>query len=151
MNIVNETPKNINELLKMANYKLNWKIRMDAIQKMRKYNCEAVRDKIASMALCDRVFIVKKEAYKAAQSLKITVSGKPIFLSKKDTGYKLNDFKELFGIIKKQSKMEKIDIKKIKERMKILNPEMYDVMLCEKGKKFDTWIKDIYGALPKEK
>ena len=31
--------------------------------------------------------------------------------------------------------------------MKELNPEMYDVMSCEKGSKFDLWIKDIYGRL----
>ena len=43
--------------------------------------------------------------------------------------------------------MEKVDIKKIRSKMKELNPEMYDVMSCEKGSKFDLWIKDIYGRL----
>lgn len=59
----------------------------------------------------------------------------------------LHDFKKLFAKIKKNCKMEKMDIKKIRSKMKELNPEMYDVMSCEKGSKFDLWIKDIYGRL----
>lgn len=151
MNYINQTPSNINELMRMADNKFNWKERLEAVHKMRKYNCEQVREILASLALHDRVFTVKKEAYKAAQGLNITVNGKPIFLGKKDTGYKMADFKELFAVIKKQCKMDQLDISKIRAKIKSINPEMYDVMSVEKGRKFDSWIRDIYGRLPKDK
>ncbi|WP_294404089.1 HEAT repeat domain-containing protein [uncultured Clostridium sp.] len=148
MKVINKKPDNMNVLMKMADNKVNWKIRMEAVHKMRKYDCDEIRNKLLMMALHDRVFIVKKEAYKAALSLNIKLpNGKPVFLGKKDTGYKLDDFKKLFARIKKICRMEKVDIKKIRSKMKELNPEMYDVMLCEKGSKFDLWIKDIYGRL----
>lgn len=151
MNYIYETPHNIQELKSMADNKTDWKVRLDAVHKMRKYHCEEVMDIIISLALHDRVFTVKKEAYKAALALGITVNGKPMFLGKKDTGYKLDDFKEIFHTIKKQCNMEKIDVGSIKYHLKKLNPEMFDVMSQEKGKKFDSWIRDIFGKLPKDK
>lgn len=147
MKYLNETPKNINDLLKMANDRTNWKHRLEAVHKMKKYDCDLVREKLAYLALHDRVFIVKKEAYKVAHELDIIVNGKPVFLGKKDTGYKLGDFKNLFSTIKKRVHMDKLDVEKVKEEMKSLDPEMYDVMLHEKGKKFNYWIKDVYGSL----
>ncbi|MGM9935268.1 hypothetical protein [uncultured Clostridium sp.] len=46
--------------------KLSWKERMDVVHKTKKYDCQEVRDVLLDMALHDRVFTVKKEAYKAA-------------------------------------------------------------------------------------
>ncbi len=150
MNTAKKTNYKITKLIKMADNKLSWKERMDAVHKMKKYDCQEVRDVLIDIALHDRVFIVKKEAYKAAKELNLSFNGRPLFLGKKDTGYKLDDFKRIFGMIKKQCRMEKVDIKKLKVKMKELNPEMYDVISCEKGKKFDSWIRDIYGRLPKD-
>lgn len=148
MNSIKKKPDNMKQLMKMADNKVDWKMRMEAVHKMRKYDCEEVRNKLLILALHDRVFIVKKEAYKAALSLNVKLpNGKPLFLGKKDTGYKLDDFKKLFGKIKKMCRMEKVDIKEIRMKMKELNPEMYDVMSFEKGSKFDSWIRDIFGKL----
>lgn len=46
--------------------KLSWKERKDVVHKTKKYDCQEVRDVLLDMALHDRVFTVKKEAYKAA-------------------------------------------------------------------------------------
>lgn len=43
--------------------------------------------------------------------------------------------------------MDKLDVEKVKKEMKLLNPEMYDVIIYEKGKKINNWIKDVYGSL----
>lgn len=81
MKVINKKPDNMNVLMKMADNKVNWKIRMEAVHKMRKYDCDEIRNKLLMMALHDRVFIVKKEAYKAALSLNIKLpNGKPVFL-----------------------------------------------------------------------
>lgn len=74
---------------------------------------------------------------------------KLIFLGKKDIGYKPSDFKEVFQRIKRESKMDQFDLELFKEKFKIINTEMYDVMSYEKGGKFDQWIETNYNALSK--
>ncbi len=151
MNFINETPVNINELVKMAGDKTNWKRRLEALQQMKRYDCQQVRDLITRLALHDKVFKVKEEAFKVAQGLGINKNGKPIFLSRKDIGYKSSDFIKIFKRIRRECKMEELDLLEFKTKMKIINPEMYDVMLYEKGKKFDDWIASTFKNLPKNK
>lgn len=139
------------ELEKMAHDKTNWKHRLEALREIKRINSEKAISIITEMALHDRVFTVKKEAYKTALKMEIQVNGKPIFLGKKDTGYKLDDFKEIFKVIKKRSHMDKLDVEKVKDEMKEINPEMYDVMSYEKRGKFNSWIRDIYGSIHNNK
>lgn len=120
------------------------------MHQMKKYDCQQVRDVITRLALHDRVFKVKEEAFRVAQALGITKQGKPIYLSKKDTGYKSSDFTKTFQRIKRECKMEELEIEKFKEKFLIVNHEMYDVMSFEKGKKFDEWIENKYKSLPKK-
>lgn len=135
------------ELEKMAYDKTNWHNRLEAVRKMKRMKSEKVMNILTDMVFHDRVFAVKKEAYNAALRMGVKVNGKPIFLGKKDTGYKLDDFKEIFNIIKKRCHMDNVDVDKIKEEMQKLNPEMYDVMSYEKKGKFNSWIRDIYGTI----
>lgn len=151
MDFVKETPNNIGELVKKAGDKNNWKRRLEAVNEMKRYDCQQVRDVITRLALHDRVFKVKEEAFRVAQALGIKKNGKSIYLGKKDIGYKSSDFTKVFKRIKRECKMDELDLEKFKERMKIINPEMYDVMQYEKGKKFNTWIEEKYKSLPKEK
>ena len=46
--------------------------------------------------------------------------------------------------------MEELDLNLFKKTLKIVNPEMYDVMRFEKGDKFNSWIKTSYNCLPKK-
>ncbi|MCS6110395.1 HEAT repeat domain-containing protein [Clostridium botulinum] len=151
MDFIKETPSNINELVKMAGDKTNWKRRLQAVQQMKKYDCQQIRDVITRLALHDRVYKVKEEAFRVAQGLGIKKQGKPIFLGKKDIGYKSSDFTKIFKRIKRECKMDELDIKAIKDKLIIINPEMYDVMNFEKGKKLDEWIENKYKSLPKDK
>ena len=98
----------------------------------------------------DKVYKVKEEAFRAAQAFGITKNGKPIFLGKKDIGYKASDFTKLFQRIKREKKMEDFDLKIFKETFEILNPEMLDVMSFEKGNKLDDWIQKTFSGLPKK-
>ena len=150
MDFIKETPSTIKDLIKMAGDKTNWKRRLEAVHQMKKYDCQQVRDVITRLALHDRVFKVKEEAFRVAQALGITKQGKPIYLSKKDTGYKSSDFTKTFQRIKRECKMEELEIEKFKEKFLIVNHEMYDVMSFEKGKKFDEWIENKYKSLPKK-
>lgn len=46
--------------------------------------------------------------------------------------------------------MEEFDLELFKETFKKLNPEMYDVMLYEKNKKFNEWLENMFRHLKKE-
>lgn len=150
MTISNETPSNIKQLVQDANCKTSWKTRLDALNELKKYDCQQSRDVITRLALHDKVYKVKEEAFRAAQALNITKNGKPIFLGKKDIGFKPSDFTKLFLRIKRETNMIELDITEFKKSFQILNPEMLDVMSFEKGSSLDKWIESTFKSLPKK-
>jgi ABC-type Fe3+-citrate transport system substrate-binding protein len=150
MALLHETPENIAELIKQASLTSNYKARLKALNELKKYDCPQSRNMITKLALYDKVFIVKQEAFKAAKVLKIEKNGKAIKLGKKNIGYKLEDFTKIFLQIKTDKSMEHLNLNLCKEHLKKLNPEMNDVMKFEKGDKFDSWIKTTYNCLPKK-
>ena len=149
--MTNGTPTNINQLVKSANNKSSWKIRLSALHELKKYDCQQSRDVITRLALHDKVYKVKEEAFKAAQDMGITYRGNPIRLGRKDIGFKPKDFTKVFLRIKREKSMDELDLEVFKEAFKAIAPEMYDVMEFEKGKKFDEWITKLYTNLPKKK
>ncbi|PRR79634.1 HEAT repeat domain-containing protein [Clostridium vincentii] len=148
MNFIKETPDNIKELIKMARDYRSWKTRLEAVEQMKKYDCQQVKDVIARLALHDKVYRVKEEAFKVGKELGIKKHGKPIFLGRKDIGYKSSDFTKVFKKIRTKCEMENFNLNIFKENMLIIDPEMYDVMSYEKGPNLDMWIKEIYKSLP---
>ncbi|CRL61367.1 hypothetical protein [Proteus vulgaris] len=150
MDFINVPPENIDELVRDANRKYSWKTRLLALNELRKYNCQQSRDVIIRLALHDKVYKVKEEAFRAAQALNLTKNGKPIRLGKKDIGYKQSDFTKLFQRIKREKKMEVFNLTEFKAVFEILNPEMLDVMSFEKGNKLDIWIENTFNGLPKK-
>ncbi|CAI6144608.1 MAG: hypothetical protein SPLUMA2_SPLUMAMAG2_00172 [uncultured Sulfurimonas sp.] len=151
MALLQETPQNIKELMKQASLKSDYKARLKALTELKKYDCPESREVIMKLALFDKVFKVKQEAFKAAKVLKLQKNGKAITLGKKNIGYKLEDFTKIFLQIKTDKSMESLNLNLCKEHLKKLNPEMNDVMKFEKGEKFDSWIKTTYNCLPKVK
>lgn len=147
--IIKGIPSNINELVNKANNKNSWEERYEAIQQLKSWDCQQTRDVISRLAINDRVYKVKYEAFRIAQKLGIKRNGKPISLGKKDTRYKMNDFKKTFARIKRDCKTDELNVQIFKDKFKQVNPEMYDVMLYTKGVKFDEWIENIYKLLPK--
>ena len=146
-----DVPVSIDELVRDANRKHSWKIRLAALNELKNYDCQQSRDVITRLALHDKVYKVKREAFLAAQALGITKNGSPIRLGRKDIGYKPSDFAKLFQLIKREKKMEKFDIFEFKAAFEILNPEMLDVMSFEKGNNLDAWIESTFNSLPKKK
>ncbi len=140
----------IKELVKQANCKTSWKQRLDALNEIKTYDCQERKDVVIRLALHDRVFKIKEEAFRIAQSLGLTKNGKPIFLGKKDIGYKPSDFTKKFQRIKRELEMVDFQLEIFKERFLLIDPEMFDVMHYEKGTKFDIWIQNTYQGLPKK-
>ena len=150
MEILQETPENIKELVKQAGLTSDYKARLSALKELKKYDCKESRDVITKLALFDKVFKVKQEAFKAAKALGIEKNGKAIKLGKKNIGYKLEDFIKIFLKIKETKEMEELDLNLFKKALKALDSEMYDVMRFEKGDKFNSWVKTSYNCLPKK-
>ena len=143
-------PANISQLVKDANNKSSWKIRLAALNELKQYDCQQSRDVIIRLALHDKVYKVKEEAFRAAQAMGITYRGNPIRLGRKDIGFKTKDFTKVFLRIKREKSMEELDLQLFKEAFKTIAAEMYDVMEFEKGQKFDDWITNTYKCLPKK-
>lgn len=149
MALLKEIPENIEQLVKQTGLTSDYKARLKALTELKKYDCPQSRDVILRLALHDKVFKVKQEAYKAAKILGIQKNGKAITLGKKNIGYKLEDFTNMFLRIKNEKEMDVLNLNLCKETLKKLNPEMYDVMKFEKKDKFDSWIKTTFNCLPK--
>ena len=149
MEFTKETPKNINELVKKAN-SIYRKERQEALEEIKKYDCQQSRDVITRLAIHDKIYGIKMAAFKIAQAMGITKNGQPIRLTKKDIGYKPSDFTKLFQRVKRETSMDELDLGKFKEHFQTLNPEMLDVMSYEKGSKLDSWIESTYKGLPKK-
>jgi hypothetical protein len=150
MSFIMEIPENINELVKKSNCNYSWETRLAALDVLKEYNCQQSRDVITRLALHDKVYEVKKAAFLAAQALNITKNGNPIRLGKKDIGYKPKDFTKIFLRIKRDKKMEELDLNLFKETLKILNAEMYDVMNYVHRNTFDSWVETTFKNLPKK-
>ena len=104
------TPANISQLVKDANNKSSWKIRLAALNELTQYDCQQSRDVITRLALHDKVYKVKEEAFRAAQAMGITYRGNPIRLGRKDIGFKTKDFTKVFLRIKREKSMEELDL-----------------------------------------
>lgn len=150
MIFIKETPENINELVKDANCKHCWNTRLEALDELTKYDCQQSRDAITRLALHDKVYKIKQEAFRAAQALGITKDGNPIRLGKKDIGFKPAEFTKLFQRIKRERKMDEFNLEEFKAAFQNLNPEMLDVMSFEKGNKLDAWIENTFKGLSKK-
>lgn len=141
----------IKGLVKAANCKTSWKKRLSALQEIKSIDCRQREDVVLRLALHDKVFKVKEEAFHVAQSLGLTKNGKPIKLGRKNIGYKLRDFNKTFLRIKREKKMEEFNLSLFREHFEAVAPEMFDVMLYEKDKKFDAWLESSFQNLPKQK
>ncbi|UCZ77146.1 HEAT repeat domain-containing protein [Dickeya zeae] len=140
----------IKELVKKANCKTSWKQRLDALNEIKTYDCQERNDVVIRLALHDKVFKIKEEAFRVAQFLGLTKNGKPISLGKKDIGYKPSDFTKKFKRIKHELGMDDFKLETFKNKFLLIDPEMFDVMQYEKGINFDMWIQNTYQGLPKK-
>ncbi len=133
----------------------SYKRRLSALRNsVKNYNLNdekwrSLKDKTIDLALHDKVFSVKEEAFRICQKNNLKKNGKSIFLGKKDIGFKPKDIQKLFLRIKRETKMEELNLDLFKKTFIILKPEMFDVMSYEKNNKFDEWIEKLYKTLPK--
>ena len=151
MSVNIELENKINGLVKAANCKTSWKKRLSALQEIKSIDCHQRKDVVIRLALHDKVYKVKEEAFRIAQALGFTKNGQPIKLGRKNIGYKEKEFTKVFQRIKREKKLDEFDLNIFNDHFKIIDPEMYDVMQFEKGNKFNSWVTNLYKTLPKNK
>jgi len=142
---VSDTQKNIDELMKEARNKVSWRERRDAVTELSNHDYRQSVDILKHILYKDRVFNVQYAALQSLQKLGV----KDIRLPKKKDPYSKKEIVKVFRLIKSHIK-EDITVEAIKEKMKQVNPEMYDVMSHEKKDKFDSWLENTMRTLPKK-
>jgi len=148
--IKKETPTNINDLVKMASDKTNWRKRLEAIEELKKWDCQKSRDVLTRLAIHDLVFKVKEKALRATQPFGIIKNGKPLKLNGKPKGNLIKDInKKLYKV--DNAIKEEFELIKFKEKFKQLYPEAYDVYEGDRGNSFDEWILNVLKNKPKNK
>lgn len=140
-------------IIKDLKNELSYKVRLEAINKIKEYDLNdekytALKEIVIRLALTDRVFAVKQGAFLLCQKNKLKKNGEVINLGKKNTGYSPNDIRKMFLKIKRETRMEALDLNLFKEYFQTISPKMYDVMSYE-HMYFDNWIRGIYKYLSK--
>lgn len=145
----NEIPSNYEELKKKSRNKKSWRQRLEAVNELKEYDSKQSRDIILNLALHDKVFTVKENAFRAAQAMGITKNGQPIKLHKKPKG-KLdkNIEKKLTRVMK--SLPEDYTFDDFKNEYQKMYPESYDLYEGNKGKSFDKWLKNVESNIPRK-
>lgn len=145
----------IETIMKRLRCTTSYMTRLEGLRSAKNYDLtdmrwRSLKDIVLHLALHDKVFAVKEEAFRICQKNKLTKNGKPIYLGKKDIKYKVSDFAKLFLKIKQLTAMDEFNLELFEDKFKTLNPEMYDVMKYEKKKKFGEWLENCYKTLPKK-
>ena len=138
-------------IIKELNNELSYQVRLDALNKIQDYDLNDekyndLKELVIKLALSDRVFAVKQAAFLLCQKNKLKKNNEVINLGKKNTGYSPNDIRKMFLKIKRETKMETLDLDLFKECFQTIAPKMYDVMSYE-HMYFDNWIRGIYKYL----
>lgn len=140
----------LDQIVKNVKNKKSYKIRLEALKELSKLDNQIANDIILKVAQTDRVFIVKETAFRIAESKGLSKGAKPLMLGKKDTGYKMGDFKKAAQLIRRRKKMNEFDLELFKTIFKDKNAEMYDVMQYDKGENFDAWLEEIFNNASKK-
>lgn len=146
--MIHETPKNIEELKRMANNQNSWRDRLEAVKQLKEYDCQQSRDILTRLAIHDIVFKVKEAAFRATQAMGITKNGKPLYLGKKPKGNLVKGINKKLARVR-DSLPEEYTIEDFKVAFQKMYPADYDAYEGDKEKRFDKWLENVVKSLPK--
>lgn len=138
-----ELPSNIEQLIAQANDKTSYELRIEAVNKLGKFKCEASIGALQSIAVDDRIYDVRKVAHD--RLIRFGCEVKPV---KKDKPYIDHEIQEKFLLIKSKVN-EASSLERYIKKFKSIFPEHYDIHLYQKKNQFNKWVKNIVENLPK--
>ena len=145
---ITEVPSNIEDLIRQSNNKTNWRVRLDAVNELRGYDCRQSRKIIKILALHDPVYKVMEAAFSAAQAFGLTKKGKPLYLRKKKTGTLDEGIDKMLVRVRDSFKGE-FSAREFKDKFKAMFPKTYDTYEGEMGDSFEEWLENALLSLTK--
>lgn len=85
-NYIEETPQNIQEIIKLSKDKSNYKNRIKSIEQLGKYKCQQSIDKLWRLMISDKVYSVQRFAFEKLQNF-----GENVKLPRKRKGHLIKD------------------------------------------------------------
>jgi hypothetical protein len=138
-----ELPSNIEQLIAQANNKTSYELRIEAVNKLGKFKCEASIVALQSIVVNDRVYDVRKVAQD--RLIRFGCEVQPV---QKDKPYIDHEIQEKFLLIKSEVN-EASSLERYIKKFKSMFPEDYDIHLYQKKNQFNKWVKNIVENLPK--
>lgn len=137
-----ETPKNIDNLKKMAATKSDAILRLKAVEELGKWKCPQSIDILWRLMLHDLVYEVQNASFLRLQSFGLQVK-----LPKKTKG---NLIKQIDKKIEKVLKSidGQVSFAEFSDTFQKKLPEEFDVYKHEKKDNFDKWLKNIITGFP---
>ena len=145
-NYIEETPQNIQEIIKLSRDKSNYKNRIKSIEQLGKYKCQQSIDKLWRLMISDKVYSVQRFAFEKLQNF-----GENVKLPRKRKGHLIKDINNKLIKVHASFKNDTYTLMDFKIAFKTRYPEAYDVYLYEKKHSFDNWIQQIIDISPKKK
>jgi hypothetical protein len=139
-----EIAPNIEELKKLTNTKTDANARKTAVEELGKWKCRQSIDILWRLMINDLVFEVQHASF-----LKLQAFGEVVKLPKKAKGNLIKQIdkkiQKILNSIDGQISFEDF-VNEFQKRM----PEEFDVYKHDKKGKFESWLKNIISAFPKE-
>lgn len=142
---IRATPPNIDELENMARDRSSWRVRILAVDELRKWNCKRSRDVLSRLAESDAIAEVRIQAMRALE-----VFGEAV-------GQKGSNAPDTQAYNHRANKVFKricaadagIEASKAIELLRDYDPELYDIMDYYKGDQLEEWASQICSDIRK--
>lgn len=142
---IRATPPNIDELEKMARDRTSWRVRIFAVDELRKWNCKRSRDVLLRLAESDAITEVRIQAMRALE-----VFGEAV-------GYTGSNAPDMKAYSHRANKVFKricaadagIEASKAVELLRDYDPELYDIMDYYKGDQLEEWARQVCSDIRK--
>jgi hypothetical protein len=135
---------NIEDLKKLANTKSDAKVRKNAVEELGKWKCRQSIDILWRLMINDLVYEVQHASF-----IKLQAFGEDVRLPRKAKGNLIKQIdkkiEKILNSIEGSISFEDF-VNEFQKRM----PEEFDVYKHDKKGKFESWLKNIISAFPKE-
>ncbi|WP_353893746.1 HEAT repeat domain-containing protein [Proteinivorax hydrogeniformans] len=137
-------PDNYEKLKRMANNKVSWRNRLEAVEELGKWKCRQSVDVLFRRMMSDKVFKVQNAAF-----LKLQAFGENVKLPKKKKGNLVKNINKKLGTIKR-SLPEEHSYEEFKQEFKQKRSVEFDIYEGDKEERFDKWLRNVWLNIPKE-
>lgn len=123
-----------------AKNKSDWRLRLAAVEGLRKIDDPRAIDVLWSVMISDKVFQVQEAAFRALQA-----KGKDVKLPKKQKGHLIKGVNKKIKVLKNKMP-ENHTYEDFKAKLEESEPVIYDTYEGDKGNRFDKWLENVWKS-----